>query len=89
MRKTRIGRPKLPKGQTKGSVITIRLQKAERKAVGDAADLAGEKLSEWARNALLTAAATAKIGAAETEAAGIEPHPTAYTDGGPGGVKPR
>jgi hypothetical protein len=88
-KKPKIGRPKLPKGQGKGSVITIRLQKNERRSVGDAADLAGVKLSEWARNTLLSAAATSKIGTAETEAAGIEPHPTAYTDGGPGGVKPR
>jgi hypothetical protein len=89
MRKAKIGRPKLPKGKAKGSVITVRLQKLERKAVGDAAHRAGVKLSQWARNTLLTAAGVSKIGSAETEAAGIEPHPAAYTGEGPGGVKPR
>ena len=71
-----MGRPRLAKGEGKGSVITIRLQKVERKTVGDAAKRAGVKLSEWARNTLLAAAAAPKIDAAEeSEAVGFEPHP--------------
>jgi hypothetical protein len=89
MGKTKLGRPKLPKGQTKGSVITIRLQREQRKTVGNAADRAGVKLSEWARDALLAAAKADTISPAETEAAGIEPHPTGISSEGPGGVKPR
>jgi hypothetical protein len=74
-KKPKMGRPRLPKGQGKASVITIRLQKAERRAVGDAADLAGVKLSEWARNTLLIAAAATKIEAAERRPQESNPTP--------------
>ena len=89
MRRPRIGRPKSPKGTTKGSVITVRLQKQERVALRNASAKAGMRLSQWVRNILLAAATTNRIRSAETEAAGIEPHPATYTDGGPEGVKPR
>jgi hypothetical protein len=75
-KKPKIGRPRLPKGEGKGAVVTVRLSDDERAKVGIAAAKCGQKLSEWVRATLLTAADTDKIvAAAESEAAGIEPHP--------------
>ena len=70
----RVGRPKLPKKQYRGSVVTVRLQKQERKAVGDAAKRSGLKVSEWVRSTLLVAAGAVTITEPNTEDAGIEPH---------------
>jgi hypothetical protein len=49
---TKIGRPKLPKGQAR-EVFPIRLSAAERSAVIKAAKAADKKPTEWARNAML------------------------------------
>jgi hypothetical protein len=68
------GRPKLPKGDALGSVITVRLSKLERKAVGNAANRDDLKLSEWVRRVLLSAAHAATIPKPRPEDAGIEPH---------------
>lgn len=50
------GRPKLPKGQDRGVVLTIRLRGAERAQLERAAKRAKEPLSAWARQVLLGAA---------------------------------
>lgn len=47
------GRPKLPRGQDRPVVLTIRLQKAERAALEKAARKADKPLSAWARDGLL------------------------------------
>lgn len=54
-KKSKMGRPKLPKGEAK-KVFPIRLSDSERRAVEDAAKRAGLRPSEWARNVMLGAA---------------------------------
>lgn len=51
------GRPRLPRGQAKGTVLTVRLSAVERKAIEDAATAAGKPPSAWAREVVLAAAA--------------------------------
>ena len=48
------GRPKLPRGQDRPEVLTLRLQKAEKIKLQKAAKKAGKPLSVWAREALLS-----------------------------------
>jgi hypothetical protein len=74
------GRPKKPKGEALGSVITVRLSKMERKAVGKAATRDGVKVSKWVRRVLLSAAHAATISEPRPEDAGIEPHGVAAPD---------
>jgi uncharacterized protein (DUF1778 family) len=51
------GRPRLDPDSTKETVITIRLSRDERAAIGEAAERAGDRgASEWARRVLLAAA---------------------------------
>ncbi len=64
MKRHKIGRPPLPKGQAKGALLSVRFSDAERITLDEAAQAAGERLSEWARRALLKAAA-ARIVASE------------------------
>jgi hypothetical protein len=72
MKTKKVGRPKLPKKKVMGAVITIRLTPAERKAIGRAVERSGEKLSKWARAALMDAARANNV--VQSEDAGIEPH---------------
>ena len=73
-KKTPRGRPKLPKGESKASVVTIRFQPADRKAVDAAAKSVGQSLSEWIRLTLLTAVNQSNMNGSETDGVGIEPH---------------
>ena len=53
-KKIRRGRPKLPKGVSRASVVTLRLQASERKAIDAAATRDGfDTISEWIRAALM------------------------------------
>lgn len=54
--KPKMGRPKLPKGTTKGVLIGARFSPDESKLVHDAVKRAGLGKSEWIRNTLLAAA---------------------------------
>ena len=54
-KKNKMGRPKLPKGEAK-KIFSMRLSKHERDAIKDAAKRDGEKVTKWARKALLKAA---------------------------------
>lgn len=54
MRK-RMGRPKLPKGESK-KVFTLRLSSDDLKTIEAAAKKAGVKVREWARDRLLSGA---------------------------------
>ncbi len=66
MRKKRIGRPPLPKGERQAAVVTVRMSKAERKVIGHAAKAAGhKKLSDWIRITLLAAAKPATVESGE------------------------
>jgi hypothetical protein len=74
----RRGRPKLPKGNAKASVLTVRLQPEQRKIVAAAARESGMTLSDWVRDILLSFAGEITIDDARTEGVGIEP-PSAST----------
>lgn len=50
------GRPKLPKGQDREVVLTIRLRASERTVLRKAAKDADKTVSAWARDHLLRAA---------------------------------
>jgi uncharacterized protein (DUF1778 family) len=52
----RMGRPPVPKKLAKGSLLSVRFSESERRALEKAAELAGVRLSEWARRTLLAAA---------------------------------
>jgi predicted HicB family RNase H-like nuclease len=52
MRKAKVGRPKLPKGEAKGIVLQSRVQPAEKAAFQRAARCAGKDLSTWVRETL-------------------------------------
>lgn len=53
-KKPKLGRPKLPKGETK-EVFSLRLTSQERESIEQAASKAGQKPTEWARNVMLNA----------------------------------
>jgi len=50
------GRPKLPRGQGRGELLTLRVRADERARLEAAARKAGQPLSAWARDALLKGA---------------------------------
>lgn len=58
--KRRVGRPTVPKKLARGALLSVRFSEGERKALEQAADLQGLKLSEWARTVLLNAVPTNK-----------------------------
>ena len=58
--KIKMGRPKLPKGESKDILIGARFSPDESKAVNAAVKLAGNTKSEWIRKALLSAAGSDK-----------------------------
>lgn len=55
-KKRPIGRPKLPRGEEREVVLTLRLKPAERRELERAAKAAGQTVSGWAREALLSRA---------------------------------
>ena len=54
-KKNKMGRPKLPKGEAK-KIFSLRLSGNERDKIKDAAKKDGERVTKWARKALLKAA---------------------------------
>jgi hypothetical protein len=52
-RKRPRGRPKLPRGQERDVVLTLRLRPSERAQMERAARKAGKPISAWARERLL------------------------------------
>lgn len=52
MRKPKVGRPKMPKGEAKDIVLQSRVQEIEKKAYQRAAREAGKDLSTWIRETL-------------------------------------
>ena len=49
------GRPKLPKGAAKGSIVPVRFSPADRKRVEAAAHASRQTVSEWIRSTLAAA----------------------------------
>ena len=91
MAKSRRGRPKMAKGQARGSVVTVRLLKTERKAIGIAAVAAGKRVSDWIREILLSAAIPDKIdssGVTDKKRKVEESNPLAGEAATPKDVKP-
>lgn len=56
-RKRGPGRPRLPKGEAKGRVLSVRLTATERAAVDAAAAGVSQSPSDWARRVLVSRAA--------------------------------
>jgi hypothetical protein len=52
--KTKRGRPSVPKKLAKGSLLSVRFSADERRRLDHAARTAGVKVSEWARQILLS-----------------------------------
>lgn len=47
-----VGRPKLPKGNAKATMLRVRITPEEAKAVEAAAKAKGQKVSEWIRSTI-------------------------------------
>jgi uncharacterized protein (DUF1778 family) len=47
-----VGRPKLPKGEAKGTIVQVRFSSEARKRVEMAAKVSGQTVSEWIRSAV-------------------------------------
>ena len=58
MKKTTVGRPKLPKGEAKSLMLRARVSPEEFHAVERAAKDAGKPLAEWIRKRLLNDVST-------------------------------
>jgi uncharacterized protein (DUF1778 family) len=56
-KKTKMGRPRLPKKLAKGALLSVRFLEDERLLLDQAAKRAGISVSAWARNVLLAEAA--------------------------------
>jgi hypothetical protein len=54
-KKRRPGRPILPKGEAKGSIVPVRFSPEERKRVEDAARACNQTVSAWVRSTLSSA----------------------------------
>ncbi len=50
-----VGRPKLAKGQAKGSIVPIRFSPEDRKRLEEAAAKGGVSVSEWVRRTVSAA----------------------------------
>ena len=49
----KVGRPKLPKGEAKGSIVAVRFSSDEIRAIAAMAVAQHETVSEWIRRTLL------------------------------------
>jgi hypothetical protein len=54
--KTKMGRPKLPKGTAKGVLFAVRVAANEAERIHQAIRKSGLSKPDWARNALINAA---------------------------------
>jgi hypothetical protein len=51
-KKTKVGRPKLPKGEAKGRIVPVRFTADDLKAMEAAAKAGKTTLSEWIRSTI-------------------------------------
>lgn len=51
-KKAKMGRPKLPRGEAKGSVIQVRFTPQDTKAIEAAAKASSQSVSEWVRSTI-------------------------------------
>lgn len=52
--KSKMGRPKLPKGQAKGELFAVRVSKDEADKIHSAIKKSGKKKPHWLRDAILS-----------------------------------
>lgn len=50
--KTKLGRPKLPKGEAKGRIVPVRFNPQDIKRIESAARASDQTVSEWIRSTL-------------------------------------
>jgi uncharacterized protein (DUF1778 family) len=51
----KLGRPMLPKGEAKASIMPIRLSPEDRKRIEKAAKASNQTISQWVRSTLIAA----------------------------------
>ena len=51
-KKAKVGRPKLPKGEAKGSTVQVRFTADDTKAIEAAAKAKNQTVSEWVRSTI-------------------------------------
>jgi len=51
-KKRKVGRPKLPKGTTKGRIVPVRFSADDLKAITAAAKASNQTVSEWIRSTI-------------------------------------
>ena len=54
-KKTKIGRPKLPKGEAKGHIVPVRFTADDLRAIAVRARASKQNVSEWIRSTLRAA----------------------------------
>ena len=69
----KIGRPKLPKNETRSIMLSTRVNIEENKAIKTAINASKKAKTEWLRSALLTAANAAYVRRKSVDATGIGP----------------
>lgn len=50
----KVGRPKMPKGETKGRIVPVRFRLDDLKAMASAAKASNQTISEWIRATVQT-----------------------------------
>jgi hypothetical protein len=51
-KKSKIGRPKLPKGEAKGKIVPVRFALDDLKAIASKAKASNQNVSEWIRSTI-------------------------------------
>jgi hypothetical protein len=51
-KKTKVGRPKLPKGEAKGRIVPVRFTADDLKAMAALAKASNQNVSEWIRSTI-------------------------------------
>jgi predicted HicB family RNase H-like nuclease len=51
----KVGRPTLPKGEAKASIMPVRLNAEDRKRIEKAAQASDQSVSQWVRSTLMAA----------------------------------
>ena len=51
-KKTKVGRPKLPKGEAKGRIVPVRFTGDDLKAIAALAKASDQNVSEWIRSTI-------------------------------------
>lgn len=59
--KSKMGRPKLPRGKAKGVLFAVRVDKSQAVEIDQAIAASGQSKPDWTRNALLKCARSGSV----------------------------